>query len=148
MTLFSVLSKHRGGWLCVALTGGARLARAQSIAQRQNHPVVQVTWNDAQQYCAWAGKRLPTESEWERAARGGLEGARFLWGDELTPRGRWQCNIWQGEFPHRNTMDDGFLTTAPVKSYRPNGFGLYQRPAMCGNGARTGSTPTTTRCHP
>jgi formylglycine-generating enzyme required for sulfatase activity len=96
------------------------------IGHRQNHPVVHVTWNDAQAYCAWAGKTLPSEAQWERAARGGLAGARFPWGDELTPRGRWQCNIWQGTFPTHNTLDDGHLTTAPVKIFRPNGYGLYQ----------------------
>jgi formylglycine-generating enzyme required for sulfatase activity len=100
------------------------------IARRQNHPVVHVSWDDAEAYCAWAGQRLPTEAEWEYAARGGLAQRRFAWGDELTPRGRWQCNIWQGNFPTRNSEEDGYLTTAPVKSYRANGFGLWQ---MAGN---------------
>lgn len=103
---------------------------ATSNQDRPNHPVVHVTWRDAGTYAAWAGKRLPTEAEWEYAARGGLARRRFAWGDELTPRGRWQCNIWQGDFPRVNTRDDGHLTTAPVKSFRPNDHGLWQ---MAGN---------------
>jgi formylglycine-generating enzyme required for sulfatase activity len=94
------------------------------------HPVVHVSWNDAAAFCSWVGGRLPTEAEWECAARGGLVGARFPWGDELTPAGEWRCNIWQGDFPFDNDEDDGFAGTSPVRSYPPNGFGLYD---MSGN---------------
>jgi formylglycine-generating enzyme required for sulfatase activity len=100
------------------------------IKERIEHPVVHVSWNDAQAYCQWSGKRLPTEAEWEYAARGGLVQKRFPWGDELTPDGEHHCNIWQGIFPDINTMEDGYLGTAPAKSFKPNDFGLYN---MAGN---------------
>ena len=118
-------------WLAVRGASWRRPEGAGSdMADRPHHPVVHVSHDDARAYADWAGKRLPTEAEWEAAARGGLESARFPWGDELLPRGRWRCNIFQGDFPATNTLDDGWLTTAPGKTYAPNGYGLYQ---MAGN---------------
>ena len=96
-----------------------------NIRKRMAHPVTQVSWHDAEAYCQWAGTRLPTEAEWEFAARGGLAAKRYPWGDKLMDGRKHQCNIWQGQFPDTNTLDDGYLGTAPAKSFRPNGYGLY-----------------------
>ena len=96
-----------------------------NIAERMTHPVVHVSWNDAMAYAAWSGGTLPTEAQWEYAARGGLEQKLYPWGDELTPQGRHLCNVWQGEFPDLNTGEDGFAATCPVDAFPPNGHGLY-----------------------
>jgi sulfatase modifying factor 1 len=95
-----------------------------------DHPVVHAAYEDAEAYAKWAGKELPTEAEWEFAARGGLDGAEYCWGDELTPGGKPHANTWQGEFPWQNELADGFEWTAPVGSFPPNGYGLYD---MAGN---------------
>jgi len=105
-----------------------------SLKGRAEHPVVHLAWEDAQTYCKWTGKRLPTEAEWERAARGGLDRQPYVWGSEkpnqATPQKGWLANIWQGVFPTRNDATDGFVRTSPVMSFKPNAYGLYD---MAGN---------------
>jgi formylglycine-generating enzyme required for sulfatase activity len=101
-----------------------------TIKGLEDHPAVHVSYTDALAYARWAGKDLPTEAEWEFAARGGLEKAEFAWGDDLAPGGIHMANTWQGKFPIENTLEDGFARTSPVRIYPPNGYGLYD---MIGN---------------
>ncbi|MFD2044520.1 formylglycine-generating enzyme family protein [Ornithinibacillus salinisoli] len=117
-----------------------------TISDRMDHPVVHVSWNDAVAFCNWSGKRLPTEAEWEYAARGGLEQQRYPWGNELHPNGDHVCNIWQGDFPKHNSKADGFLSTAPAKSFPANKYGLYNVSGnvweWCSDWFRTTQEPT------
>ena len=101
-----------------------------SIAGRENHPAVHIAWYDALAYCTWAGLSLPTEAQWERAARGGGTRRKFPWGNEMTPGGQHAMNTFQGDFPARNSGADGYIGTAPVDAFRPNAFGMFN---MTGN---------------
>lgn len=101
-----------------------------SIEGKDAYPVVHVAYKDVEAYATWAGKELPTEAEWEFAARGGLSGAEFAWGDQLHPDGKYMANTWQGEFPSENLQSDGFESTSPVDAFPPNGYGAYD---MIGN---------------
>ncbi|MEQ1941928.1 formylglycine-generating enzyme family protein [Mesorhizobium sp. VNQ89] len=125
------MSNHYNWWVYVPGTSWRHpRGPASSISKLMDHPVVHIAYEDAEAYAQWVGKEMPTEAEWEFAARGGLDGAEFVWGDELTPGGKHMANTFQGEFPTRNTREDGFEYTAPVGSFPANGYGLHD---MAGN---------------
>lgn len=116
-----------------------------TVEDRTDHPVVHISHRDANAFCAEYGLRLPTEAEWEFAARGGLEQRRYPWGDELQPGGEWRCNVWQGPFPDRNTAQDGFVSTAPVHAFTPNGYGLFNMVGNAWEWCSDGFTPQPSR---
>lgn len=130
MTRGPVPLNEPGRWWDYVIGASWRAPLGPGSVAADDHPVVHVTYDDAAAYAAWAGKRLPTEAEWEFAARGGLDGASYAWGEEFEPGGRPQANYWQGRFPFENLELDGWLRTSPVKTFPPNGYGVYD---MIGN---------------
>jgi formylglycine-generating enzyme len=125
------LNNHYQWWSYVRGANWRQPLGPQSeIKGKEKYPVVQIAYPDAESYAKWAGKRLPTEAEFEFAARGGLSGKTYVWGDEFRPNGKWMANTWQGKFPVKDAGEDGFAGIAPVKSFPPNGYGLYD---MAGN---------------
>jgi sulfatase modifying factor 1 len=122
-----------------------------NVQDRPQHPVVHVSWNDASAYAAWSRKALPTEAQWEYAARGGLEQKLYPWGDELVPDGRHMCNIWQGDFPHRDLAEDGYAGTSPVDAFPPNGYRISSMTGnvweLCADWFAAGSAQSATQDH-
>jgi formylglycine-generating enzyme len=128
----AVDTRHVGNWWAFLLGADWRHPQGadSSLDGLENHPVVHVAYADVEAYAAWAGKRLPTEAEWEAAARGGLHGAVYAWGNELLPDGNFMANTWQGRFPYENLCEDGYEGTSPVTAFPPNGYGVQD---MIGN---------------